>query len=212
MVRVKMLGVLLVVVLAAGPVLGQVSRPAGKGPLGVEEKYTFGYPQAPVKDIQENCRLSDEQARKIGEVQAATKKKVEDYQAAHAEELTAAHKAMNAVSTQGPARLKLTQKVRELEKPMTDAWEQARFDILAVLTREQAEAWRKACVIKSVKFVYGKITFTPEQMKKIGALYDELAVGREATFEGISAEVMQKVPGILNGEQKQRMGLVRTGN
>lgn len=107
----------------------------------------------------------------------------------------------------GEQAAKFAQQVRDLEKPITDAWEKARFDMLAVLTRDQVQEWRKGCVIKSIKFTYAKITLTPQQLTKIGALYDDCAGQADATFEAINAQVQKRVPSILTAEQKQQMGV-----
>lgn len=101
----------------------------------------------------------------------------------------------------GEQAAKFAQQVRDLEKPITDAWEKARFDMLAVLTRDQVQEWRKGCVIKSIKFTYAKITLTPQQLTKIGALYDDCAGQADATFEAINAQVQKRVPSILTAEQ-----------
>jgi hypothetical protein len=196
-------------VLIALPGGGQVSRAEPTRPLGDVEQYTFANPQTPLGEIQENCKLNGEQTAKVGEIQSAAKKTVGEYAAARAEELQAAREAMTAATNKGDfvAAATLTQKVRDLEKPMTDAREKARFDILAVLTRDQVQAWRKGCVIKSIRFTYGTITFTPEQLTQIGAMYDDCAGQANATFEEINAQLSRKVLGILSAKQKQTMGL-----
>lgn len=191
------------------PAVGQVPRAEAARPLGSVEKYTFANPQTPLEEIQEHCKLSGEQAAKVREIQSAAKKTVGDYEAAQAEKLKTAREAMTAATNRQDmvAAAKFAQQVRDLEKPITDAWEKARFDMLAVLTRDQVQEWRKGCVIKSIKFTYAKITLTPQQLTKIGALYDDCAGQADATFEAINAQVQKRVPSILTAEQKQQMGV-----
>lgn len=202
--------------LAGSSVLAQTSQsivrhPATALALGTTERYTFAWPQTPPKDLKAMIGLSDDQAAKIADIQTATAKTNADYQAANAEKLKTAHDAMDAATNRrdAAATARTTQKVRELEKPMTDAWEKARFEILAVLTPQQVQAWRKAMVVKSVKFTFDKVRLTTDQIDKVGALYDELAKQPGATFEGINAKTSQRVPDLLTPEQRKLMGVGR---
>jgi hypothetical protein len=81
-----------------------------------------------LKELKAMCGLTDDQAAKIADIQAATEKTNADFQAANADKLKAAHEEMAAAQKKSDwaAVAKGAQRVRDLEKPMTDAWEKAR--------------------------------------------------------------------------------------
>ncbi len=148
------------------------------------------------------CGLSEEQQKKIAELNAARNKALEEWQQANAEKLKAAEARAKAAreAKDAEAGKKAREELSALRKGQDEIVAKSQAEILAVLTDEQKAKWRKYNAVRAVRSRFRGVKFTDEQIAKIEAacgqaegLDSDDPKARAAALAKLSAQVEKDV-------------------
>jgi Spy/CpxP family protein refolding chaperone len=158
------------------------------------------------------CELSEDQVKKIAEINQAAQKAAQEAQAANADkmkELMA--KLREAQSKQDAEGLNAArQEMSALQKPQMEAFQKAQADIQAVLTPEQKAKWTAYQIQQSVTMQLWGIKLTDDQTAKVKDLVAEaikVATADEIAARGklVAAVVEMAKKEVLTDEQRDTL-------
>jgi len=160
------------------------------------------------------CALSEEQVKKILDLNAAQAKAQKEWQDANGEKYKAAEEkykvAREAKDAEAIKKARAERDALRKEREAIRAKNQA--DVLAVLSDEQKAKWRTYNAVRTVKGRFRGVTLTDEQLAQVERICaeaaDDLNVDdtrkRYAAYAKLAAKVEQDV---LTGEQRAEVAL-----
>lgn len=131
------------------------------------------------------CDLSEDQQKKIAELNAKTKQAMKAFRTENDEKMREIREQLRKArqSKDKEAARNATTKLRALYAKQNEITKKSRADIMAVLTPEQKATWDEYTAINAVKGWFKAAKLTDEQLTQIKAEYVKLATGADTGTE-----------------------------
>jgi Spy/CpxP family protein refolding chaperone len=141
------------------------------------------------------CALTEEQQKKIADLNEARQKALKEFEAANAEKLTAAREDLKKATEakDKDAAKKAQDAIAAINTQRMEIDKKAQADIMAVLTPEQAAKWQEYQVLRTVQMRYRKAELTEEQMGKVKEACSKAIAGVDLKDEKARAEIVKKL-------------------
>jgi Spy/CpxP family protein refolding chaperone len=164
------------------------------------------------------CELSEEQVKKIADLNAASGKALKEWNEANAEKLKAANGKVKAAreAKDREAMKKASEELNALRKEQAEITKKYQGEIMAVLDDEQKAKWKVYNALRTIRGRFRSVKLSDDQLAKIQAICKELGEDlgssdgkkHDAALRKLTARVEKEV---LTEEQRLElaMGMIK---